>query len=271
MTDDQPGPNRRTLTEAYRQAGYTIEDAPRSQGADAAALWVAHDEQPIAVIKCLRNPTKPGALLRKVDQLSRHARIHLVAGSRRIASRVREYLQDPVRRRADCGVECYRHPAQFVLDGTRLAVSEPHVWIATTDDQSPPDGTVLSVPVTLATPSGGETERANLTAGTSKKRPGYESAITEMNPTQTPSEISSLVREPVITDQSRGDYGVVIAVLSEGALTEYDPARNRVLNPLRHDKTPPGVLADGPWELAAPPMSAVTQVHLVARSEWESK
>ncbi|MXR19106.1 hypothetical protein [Halobacterium bonnevillei] len=271
MTDNQAGPNHRSLSAAYRQAGYTITDAPGFQRADAATLWVARDDQPIAVVASLRNPTKPGVLLRNVDQLSRHARIHLVTGSPGIASRVRELLRNPVRRRTDCGVECFLHPAQFVLDGSRLAVSEPHVWIATTDEQSPPDGTVLSATLRLANASESETEPSNPAARSIKKRPGYESTVTELESTETLPESSYLVRKPVITDQPGDGHGVVVAVLSDSGLTADNPARNRAPESLGQETKPPRVLGDEPWAMSAPPALAVTRLHLVAQREWEDR
>jgi hypothetical protein len=271
MAGNQPGPDHDRLTGAYRQAGYTIKDTPGFQGADAAALWVAHDGQPIAVITVLGTTMRPGVLLRNVNQLSRHARIHIVTPSQRKASRVRETLQNPVQRRTDCGVQCYVHPARFDLAGTHLAVSEPHVWIAATDEQSPPNGTVLSVPVSFATPDENETAREDLAVSTSEKRPGYESTVTELKPTETPPETSNLVRTPVITDQREGDSSVVLTDFSTGTLTAYNPARDSALDPRQQEQTPPQVLGDAPWELSPPPALPVTRLHLVAQSNWEDK
>lgn len=270
MTDDQPGPRHRTLSAAYRQAGYTIEDPPDVQGADAAALWVTRDEQLIAVIMCPPKVRKPGVLLSKVDHLSGHARIHIVARSRGRANQVQDCLRNPVQRRTDRGVQCYHHSTRFLLGSTRLVVSEPHVWIATSEDQSSPDGTVLSVPAALATPFGDEADRTELAANDVKKHPAYESMVTELESTETPAETTHPVRRPVITDRSDATHGVVVAVFAESGLTAYNPERDCASDPLQHEKTPQRVLGDDPWEVSAPPALAVTRLHLVPESEWEA-
>jgi hypothetical protein len=270
MTDNQPGPDHYTLSAAYQQAGYTIEDPPDFQGADAAALWVARDEQLIAVLTCRRAAMKPGVLLTRVNHLSQHARIHIVTDSRGRANQVQDFLRNPVRRRTDCGVQCYHHSVRFVLDGARLAVSEPYVWIATSGEQPPPDGTVLSVPATLATPFGDEAKRANQAANAIKKQPAYESTVTELESTETPGETSQSVRTPVITDQADANHGVVVAIRGESGLTVYNPERESAFDPLQHEKTPQRVLGDAPWEMSAPPALAVTRLHLIPKSEWEA-
>lgn len=271
MIDDQSGPRHRTLTAAYRQAGYTIEDPPDFQRADATALWVTRDEQPIAVITCLSKGRKPGVLLTNVDHLSGHARIHIVTRSRGRANQIQDLLRNPVQTRTDCGVQCYHHLARFVLDGTQLVVSEPHVWIATSGDQSRPDGTVLSVPATLATPFRDEAERAKLAATDVKKHPTYESMITELESTKTLPATSYSVPTPVITDRAGATHSVIVAVLAENGLTAYTPERDSASDPLQHEKTPQRVLGDDPWEMSAPPALAVTRLHLVPQSEWEAR
>jgi len=158
MTDDQPGPQRRTLTAAYRQAGYTIENPPDFDGADAPSLWVTRDAPPIAIITCPPEDLQPDVLLTKADHHSRHTRIHIVTRSRGRASRVQAHLRNPVQTRTDCGVQHFHRLPWFVLDGTRRATSEPYIWLVTSGNQSLFDRTVLSAPAPLENQSGDGSE-----------------------------------------------------------------------------------------------------------------
>jgi len=105
MKTNQPSPIHRALTAVYREAGYTIEDAPSVDGANTAAMWVSRNGQRSAVIACLHNCTKPGTILRQVSSLSQHARVHVVAKSQATANQLQNHLQTPVRRRTDRGTE----------------------------------------------------------------------------------------------------------------------------------------------------------------------
>lgn len=253
MTDNQRSPSHRTLTAVYRQAGYTIEDVPSVDGANTAAMWVSRDGQRSAVVACLHNCTKPGTILRQASFLSQHAPVHVVAESQATANQLQDHLQNPVRRRTDRGRELYLQSHRFTLGDTTLVTAEPHMWIATSDDQSPPDGAVLSL-----TPSGDETDPTQFGATNITKRSEYDSEVTELTATDTPVETSQIVRTPVVPKATEFNHDISVITLtpSTSALTSAQSTSAHTLG----EETKIEI---------TPPTRTGTRIHLVSRHGWD--
>jgi hypothetical protein len=258
MTANQRNPNRRALTSVYRQAGYTIEDVPNVNGAHAATMWVSRNGQRSAVVASHHSVTKPGTIIRQVAFLSQYAPVHVVARSEATANQLQGHLRDPVLQSTDHGTKLYLQSTQFSLNDTILVTAEPHTWIATRDDQSPPAGAVLSL-----TPTGDETDPTQFGAANITKRSGYDSAVTELTATDAPAE-TPIVRTPVLPTTIKFTHDISVKTLAP-----YTPVLTSAQHSNRCQSSPSHTLAEVNKIATTLPTRTGTRIHLVSRQEWD--